>query len=338
MPAAERPGTPAVTTPRPPEDTGKPVSIAPSPTAKVEPPPPKPTPPGPAPLPKPPLPPAALGGPVMAYVNDMPVYMSELDRLLVAAFGLGVAQQLIANRLVDEEGRKQGLSVTDAEAQAEHERTLTEMFGDVKDANQRQRLLQQLLARNRVSEEQWDLTMHRNALLAKLAAKRVVVTEEDLQDEFGRTYERKVEVMHIQVASLSDAQKVLRELASGAEFGALVAKYSIGPSGKEGGLLAPFGAKDAGTPPALREAGMALKKIGEVSDPIQIGTAFHLVKLLRIIEPKDVKFEDVKAALTETVRKRKTALLQQDILQILIRGARILYVNPTLKAQVEKGS
>jgi len=145
-------------------------------------------------------------------------------------------------------------------------------------------------------------------------------------------------VQHIQAATLSDAQKVLRELASGEKFSRLVAKYSIGPSAKDGGMLAPFGAKSTGTPPALREAGLAMRKIGEVSDPIQIGTAFHVIKLVRIIDPQDVKFDDVKAKLHAAVRKRKLAALQQDMLQILIRGAKVQYVEPTLKAKTEEGT
>jgi len=297
--------------------------------------PPKPVTASPKPAPKPaPRP----GAEVMAYVNDRPIYMAELTELLITGHGIALAQQLVANELVSQQAAKQGIAVTKEELDAEHTKTLRNMFGNVSDPNQQERLLDQLLARNHVSEPQWQLTMRRNALLAKLAVKQVVVGEEDLRAEFDRRYERKVEVQHIQTASLADAQKVLRELASGEDFTAMVAKYSTGPSAKNGGMLAPFGVKDTGTPPAIRDAGLALRKIGEVSDPIQIGTAFHVIKLIRTIEPKDVKYETVKAALLEPVRARKIKALQQDILQILIRGGRVQYVHPVLKEQAEKGT
>jgi parvulin-like peptidyl-prolyl isomerase len=144
-----------------------------------------------------------------------------------------------------------------------------------------------------------------------------------------------VKIQHIQTATLADAQKVLKELASGAEFTALVNRYSIGPTADQAGLLEPFGSRDTGTPPALQQVALAMKAKGDVSDPIQIGTAFHILKLLDIIEPKNVKFEDVQARLTEAVRKRKVIALQQDLLQILIRGGRIEYVNPILQSQVK---
>jgi len=282
--------------------------------------------------------PTAQGGTVMAYVNGKPVYMAGFVDLLVRGYGMGLAQQFIANELVRQEAARQKVTITDEDVRAQHERTLRDMFGGVEDPNQQDRLLEQLLDRNKVSRQQWGLTMRRNALLAKLAGKRVVTTEADLKQEFARQHEQKVEIQHIQVATLADAQRVLRELAGGAEFTALVNKDSVGPSVKNGGLLPAFGARDTGTPPAIREAALAMTKIGEVSDPIQVGTAFHVVKLLRIIEPKDVKFEDVREQMRQAVRARKVQALQQDILQILIAGARVEYVNAVLKAQADTGN
>ena len=281
--------------------------------------------------------PAQPGRPVMAYVNGEPVYMDQLNQLLITGYGMAVAQQLVANELVRQEAQRKGLAVTDAEVEAEHQRTMDAMFSTVSEPNQRQRLLEQLLKRNNVSQDQWNLTMRRNTLLAKLAENQVQVTEEETKDEFDRQYERKVKVQHIQTATLADAQKVLKDLADGAEFTALVNKYSIGPTADKAGLLEPFGSKDTGTPPALRQVAMGMKKIGEVSDPIQVGTAFHILKLLGIIEPENIKYENVQARLAADVRKRKAVALQQDILQILVRGGKLQYVDPILKSQADQG-
>ena len=277
--------------------------------------------------------PAQSGRKVMAYVNGEPVYMDSLYSLLLRGYGLGVAKQLVANELVRQEAARRGLKVTAAEVEAEHQRTMDNMFGTVSDANQRQRLLQQLLQKNNVSQSQWDMTMRRNALLAKIAENQVQVAEDEVKQEFYRQYERKVKVQHIQTATLADAQKVLKEVANGAEFTALVNRYSIGATADQAGLLEPFGKLDTGTPPALRQVAMAMKTVGEVSDPIQIGTAFHILKLLKIIEPENVKYENVRARLAIDVRKRKVIALQQDMLQILIRSGKIDYVDPVLKSQ-----
>lgn len=314
-PVKPAPAPPVAPVPAPPPD----LVAAPAPVVNV---PPKPSDPGRA---------------VMAYVNGEPLYMDQLHDLLVSGYGMVVAQQLVANELVRQEAKRKNIVVTDAEVEAEHKRTMDAMFGTVNDANQRQRLLQQLLKRNNVSLVQWKMTMRRNALLAKLAVNQVQVSEADIKEAFDRRYERKVEVQHIQTATLADAQTVLRDLASGTEYTALVTKYSIGPSADQAGLLTPFGTKDTGTPPALRQVALSMKTVGEVSDPIQVGTAFHIIKLLRIIEPKNVRYQDVRDGLAAEVAKRKAVALQQDILQILIRSGKMQYVNPVLKSQVDQG-
>lgn len=343
MPAAPTP-SPAATNP---PAVPTPITALPP----VEPAPATPVAPAPAPVPAPepdlvaapkplgnlPPKPADPGRAVMAYVNGEPLYMDQLNDLLVSGYGMAVAQQLVANELVRQEAQRKNVVVTDAEVEAEHQRTMDAMFGTVNDANQRQRLLQQLLKRNNVSLVQWKMTMRRNALLAKLAVNQVEVAEAEIKEAFDRRYERKVEVQHIQTATLADAQTVLRDLASGTEYTALVTKYSIGPSADQAGLLTPFGAKDTGTPPAMRQVALSMKTVGEVSDPIQVGTAFHIIKLLRIIEPKNVRYQDVRSGLAAEVAKRKAVALQQDILQILIRSGKMQYVNPVLKSQVDQG-
>ncbi len=315
-------------------------AIEPPPSVADAPPEPAAVAPVPEPVPAPSPPPARgkVDGPVMAYVNGQPIAMATLRELLLTGYGPGVAQQLIANEVVAQEARRAGVTITEEDLAAQHARTLAEMFPNVPAGAQRERLLDQLLARNRVAREQWRLTMRRNALLRRLAAERVQVAEEDLRAAYQRRVQRKVEVQHIQTATLADAQKVLRELAAGADFTAMVTKYSIGPSASNGGLLAPFGAKDSGTPPALREAALAMTRVGEVSDPIQVGTAFHILKLVRTIEPEGVTFEAVKDALASEVREEKLRALQQDMLQILIRGAKVQYVNPVLRERAEEGT
>lgn len=339
--ASTRPAGPTsapAATPASPAPAPTPPTPAPAPSGVAVPP------PVPAPTAPPPPGPAAApaGGAgrqgVMAYVNNKPISMDEFVKMLILGYGTPIAQQLIANEVVRQEAEKKGLAVTEQDVQAEHRMTLANMFGQVSRDEQRERLLEGLLERNHVSHQQWKLTMHRNALLRKLAEQGLTVSEDELQEEFARQHERKVEARHIQTATLADAQKVLRELASGAEFAALVAKYSTGPSVKDAGLLPPFGHKDPGVPPAIRQAALAMGKVGEVSEPIQVGTAFHVVKLVRIIEPKDVRFADVKEQLRSAVRAKKIQARQQDILRILVRGAKIRYVEPTLKARAEQGS
>jgi parvulin-like peptidyl-prolyl isomerase len=271
-------------------------------------------------------------GAVMAYVNGRPIYMRPLHEMLVRAHGVEQAQQLIASELVAQAAEDQNLTASDAEIAAEHERTLERMFPDnVSGAEQRERLLEQLMVQKGVPREEWRMTMRRNVLLGKLAVPRAAVSEAELRTQFEERYGRKFVVRHIQTASLSDAQNALEQLREGADFAQLARKVSKSRSAATGGLLQPIGPKAPGLPPPLREAARSLKTPGEISEPIQVGTTYHVLHLERIVEAQDVKFEDVKDSLAEAVRDDKLQALKPQILAELIRRARIEYVDPILK-------
>jgi len=287
---------------------------------------------------------APSDGPVAVYVNGAAVPMATLNDLLLQAGGLEMARHLVAGELVRQEAARHKIEITDADVQAEHDRTLRRMFGestgDAKGgageaaARQREQLLDQLLVQRKVSRVQWRLTMRRSAALRKLAGRDLTVTDQEIRDEFNDRFGRKVVVRHIQTASLADVEKILKRLAEKADFAELARKYSTNAATRNA-PLPPIGKNpdNPALPPAMRQTALAMKKVGEVSEPIQTGTAFHLLKLEAILKPDKAKFEDVEDDLRDAVRSRKLLLGQQQILQRLIREANIEYVNPILKQQ-----
>jgi parvulin-like peptidyl-prolyl isomerase len=285
---------------------------------------------------------APVADEVMATVNGEPILMSVLHRNLVRDYGMQEAQQLIANELVRQQAAKEKISVSDSDVKAMHDRTLEQMFPSMP-AAQRDSLLEQLLTQNRISRGQWDSIMRRNALLAKLAEPKIRITEQDLQEAFGDAYGQKFVVRHIQTVSLAEAQRLRKELISTkADFADAARKYSTNPSAADGGLLPPISKDSKGVPPAIQQAAMAMKKVGEISEPVLAGTAYHLLYLEQIVPPQDVKFQDVKTKLEKNLRSRQIRILQQEMLAKMIREATekgdIQYVNPVLKEQAEKAS
>lgn len=278
----------------------------------------------------------AAGLEVMAYVNGQPIYMTELHDLLVRSHGLPIAQQLIALELVRQEAGRRGVTVSEADLAREHRRSLEQMFPQVESDRQRERLLEQLQAKGKVSPTQWKLTMQRNALLAAMAASQVQVTEQDLREAFAEEFGRRVVIRHIQVPSLPAAQQVLKRLESGADFETVARDTSVNPSRAQGGLLPAFGKDTEGVPYALRQAALSMEREGQISDPVQVMTAFHILKLEEIIETQDVAFDDVRGRLIEEVRREKIQQRKSRLLVELFRDARtedgIEYVDPTLQA------
>ena len=82
-----------------------------------------------------------------------------------------------------------------------------------------------------------------------------------------------------------------------------------------------------------------MKTPGELSEPIQVGTAVHILKLERIIAPEQADYNEVKNSLAADVKRRKLNEMQQQILVDLIRRAqedkRIVYVDETLRKQAQ---
>jgi foldase protein PrsA len=282
-------------------------------------------------------------GAVMAYVNGKPVPMARLHRILVQSDGLPLAMQLVVNELVRQEADRHEITVSEKDIRREANETIARGFGGQDlTPDQRDALLDQYLQQSGISRVRWDLTMKRNALLGKLLARSVDVSDEQLRDEFHRRFGRQVVVRHIEVSSLTDAQDVLKEIKAGKDFAKLAYEHSINPSAKDGGLLPAISAKTVGVPPAMRSVAVSMSEAGEVSDPVQITNTFHILKLEKVIPPKDVEFEDKKDQLRQTVRSRvinqqKQIYLRQLYAKALEEG-RIRLVNPTLKKQFEKRS
>ena len=181
--------------------------------------------------------------------------------------------------------------------------------------------------------------MRRNVGLSRLAARRVKVSDKELREEFLRRYDGKLLARHIQVPTLIEAEKIIRMLKQGRDFTRLAYKYSTNPSAKQGGWLPEVGTQtnDTKMSPVLVQVVRSLKKPGDYSGAVQVGTNFHIVRLEKMIPPKNVKFEKVRDELRAVVLLEKTQRLQQQILQELFKKAKIEYVNPTIREKIEQG-
>jgi len=274
---------------------------------------------------------------VMAIVDGVALPMSDLTDILVYSYGMDMAQQLVANELVRQEAMRKKISVGPAEVKAEHERMLELMFKppEFKNLAERERALSVYMQNGKVTMKQWDLTMERDAILRKLAEGRVKVTQDEVRRAYGLQFGRQVLVRHIQVSTVADAESVIKDLAKGVSFEELVRTKSVSPSRNREGLLDPISAQTPGLPPALKEAALDLKKVGDLSATIQAGTTYHILKLERIIEPTKAKFEDVKDAVYKALFTQKVQEQQMQVLRDLITDAekngKIVYVNPILK-------
>ena len=135
--------------------------------------------------------PAAQVRPVMVHVNGRPIYIQPLYDVLVGNFGFPLAQQFVANEVVAQAARAEGVTVTPEDVTAETDLALRQLSPEsLPDPTQREALLNQLLERRGLTLELWQTAMRRNAMLRKMAAQRVEISDADLREQYDLLYGR----------------------------------------------------------------------------------------------------------------------------------------------------
>ncbi|NQU75538.1 MAG: peptidylprolyl isomerase [Planctomycetes bacterium] len=271
-------------------------------------------------------------GTLAATVNDQPIRIEQLNELLVSAHGLEALRQLTASAAVRQVAQNEGISVTSEDIDNESAETLREQAPNL-DQAQRELFLRQYLPRKKVPRVYWDMAMTRNAVLRKLAVKRLKITDSMLTAEFNRRYGLKVVVRHIRCASVADAQNILERLAKGEDFAELAQQYStFTETAMQGGLYPPFSRDETKVPSAICRAAFDLAD-GQVSEIVQVDKDFHILKREKTIPRKEVAYEDVKDQLRNDLITANIRPVQTQILQDIVRAADVRILDPILKAQ-----
>ena len=247
----------------------------------------------------------------IASIDGQPIARGRIVDLLLRSHGPGILEQIIVLEAATTLAAERGLTITQADVDREYQLALGELTNPLAsrslqtiDRQEADRVLQAVLAERNISRQEFLLGMRRNAFLRKLVDLDCEITEADLHDEYARAYGERVEVRHIQTASLREATAILDELASGEDFAALAATRSANTAtGRDGGLLKPFSRYDEDVPGLLRETAFALSP-EQVSNPIRIGPWYHIVRLERRLPECQVSFDEVRDELRSRLRAR----------------------------------
>lgn len=235
----------------------------------------------------------------VATVNGEKITRSELHNQLVDLYGKQTLNQMITSRLVAQEAAKAGVTVTEAELEAELEEIKEEVGGDY--------YFEYLLAQQGLTEDLFKRIYLLDQMLAiKILSKDVTVTEEQMQEYFNANKaefdERKATARHILVETEEEARAIKAELEGGADFAELARERSIEQAAKEtGGDLGTFGRGEMVA--EFDEAVFSMQK-GQISDPVQTEHGWHIIELLDM-EGEPPVYENVK----EKVRQ---ALVEQE--------------------------
>jgi parvulin-like peptidyl-prolyl isomerase len=271
----------------------------------------------------------------MAVVNGRKITMDQLHAILVDGYGLAIAQQILRTEVVRQAAASKGITVSNKEVEEEHERAMKATFSMADSDAVRQQMLNQLLISRNTTYSTWRLIMRRNALLRKMIGTDFEVPDEAVRAAFDKRHGRMVVVSHIETRSLV-AAKLVKSFAPKRNFAALAKEYSVNPSGRTGGKLPPIGQNTQQVSPALKQVALAMTKIGEISDPVQVASRFHILKLEEIIEPKKFKYADEKDKIAAELKEQLISEARKRLLHKLSEAADVEFVNPSLKTQVQQ--
>lgn len=238
-----------------------------------------------------------------------------------------ILNHLIDQKLAEQEAKKLGLSVSEAEV----DKTIEKIVHDHGISKE------QLTAR--VKEDGFTMEEYRQKLkqqierfklVSRTVNAKIVITEDKLREYYQNNQSRylgqqKYEVQHIvfgvastcsaeeKQAILKNAQDVWRQAKEGEDFEGLARRFSTYPTASEGGNLGLLDKNDLA--PYMKEIIMTLKT-GEISPVVETPIGYQILKVAGIQELKTKTFEEVKEEIYEIlfeqdVNRRFTAWIKE---------------------------
>jgi foldase protein PrsA len=277
-------------------------------------------------------------GPVLAIADGQKISRDRVVELLLRGHGVGVLEQFIALAAAESLATARGLTVTEADINAEYDRALRRLLSPLQadadtalDRVEGERLLEQVLASRNISRAEYLLGMRRNAYLRKIVEREWRFTDEQLEAEAERAYGERVRVRHLQVASLAEAERMTKLAAApGADFADLARRYSANPNtAPAGGLLRVFSRDEEDVPALMRTAAFGLAP-GQCSEALRIGEWYHVLKVEERIPAMPVAFADVRSELEHRLRERLTDPAMQQLNQTFLQQAQVEILDPAL--------
>lgn len=221
--------------------------------------------------------------PLAAIVNGEPVTMAEFERerarravgmdvqpATQAAFDTMVMQSLIDQMLIEQYATSQGISVSDADIDAE-----LAIQEEIAQANG-QTLEASVAAQQYTMDEYREVL--RGALLWARVSEQVIATVPLVTTQ--------VHSRHILVADEATARMLLDQLNQGADFAQLAIQYSLdGSSAPSGGDLDWVSRGDL-LQPEVEEAIFALEPGQRAPDPVRSSLGYHIVETLERVDER----------------------------------------------------
>lgn len=220
---------------------------------------------------------------------------------------------LIDNEIIKKKAKDLGIKVSDDEVN----KKVDEALKGVKQNFKKDEDYKKALEREKLTEEKLKTRIKENTEIQLLTSKvydnvtkNIKVDEKDIKKHYNENlneYTEKpngVELAHISVTKKEEADKIKKELDGGADFSKIAKEKSTDKITKEkGGKLGFLTFKELYQKQYLTIA-VGMKK-GQVSNPIQDETGFHIIKVLDKTNYPPKKYDQVKDSIKEKLIAEK---------------------------------
>ncbi len=261
--------------------------------------------------------PAAPPEKMMAMVNGVEIGERALAAECVARHGDAVLETLVNRDIIDQACQRQGVAVTQQDVDAEID-AMSRRFSVPRD-----KWIELIQQERGVSPKQYaEEIVWPMLALRRLAHASVEPTADEVRQAFDNQFGPSVKARIIVVKSRSEAEQLrAKAIAAPEEFGALARQHSsdVG-SASANGWVQPI-RRSAGEP-AFEAIVFGLAQ-GEISPVARVADQFIIVKCEGQLPAAEVKFDDVKARLTEELREKKSRTASSATFRTLQQAATV---------------
>lgn len=247
--------------------------------------------------------------------------------------GADALREVALDRELERELRSRGISLEDADIDAERERLAKTLgLGELGDE-----LTRQILAARSIGPHRLGALLARNAGLRKLIEPPEPPSEEAVRVAYDVRYGLQRRVRVAVFASSREAARARTDIARAAEtagitaaFAEIAAERSTDRSAPLGGLIGEISVADPGLPAVLRRA-VASQAAGALGDIVALDQGFALMLVEREIPARETPIETVESELRSEIAERATRLAMETLAEELIRRASITPLDPALR-------
>lgn len=284
---------------------------------------------------------------VIAAVNGKTIRKGDLVAALIEQDGLRYIEDEVLLIAAKQRASEMGVTVTSADIRRAHDKALEQLQTPIVntdslpiDRSAAERLLSEFLGAKNISRAEWDRRMEQRAYFNAIAEAEISergITEDELQKEYARSYGERVQIRHVQVASLAAVDRARAAIVGGRDFELVAREMSENAiTAANGGLLPPFARDDPAVSPLIRQTAFGLEP-GQISAAVHEGGWYHLIRLEQRFPASGVGFENVdRAVLERRLRDRLIESRLNELEEELFVSAAVDIRDPVLRRQFQE--